>query len=128
MKAKEYRAIAREKLSGHWGEAVLTALVAALLGGISVDTTTLSADVDLDKLMGTAEKIGDKFGVDISLDQITEVTNLPPFVLGIIAVFTTIAAIWGIATFILGGPTRACYCQYNIDLQKGESKFTDLFI
>ena len=128
MRAKEYRAIAREKLSGHWGEAVLTALVAALLGGIAVDTTTFSADIDLDKLMGTAEKMGDKFGVDISLEHIQEAVNLPPFVLGLIAVLTTIAAIWGIATFILGGPTRAGYCQYNIDLQHGESKFSDLFV
>lgn len=124
MKAKEYRAVAREKLSGHWGEAVLTAFVAALLGGIAVDTTVLSADIDINELMENAEK----FGVNFSLEQITETMNIPPIILTIFGIITTIASIWGIATFILGGPTRAGYCQYNIDLQKGESKFSNLFI
>ena len=128
MKAKEYRAVAREKLSGHWGEAVLTAFVAALLGGIAVDTTVFSADVDIDKLMGNAEKFSDQFGMDFSLEHITETMNIPPVLLTIIGIITSIAAVWGIATFILGGPTRTGYCQYNIDLQKGESKFSDLFV
>lgn len=124
MRAKEYRAVAREKLSGHWGEAVLTAFVAALLGGIAVDTTVLSADIDINELMENAEK----FGVNFSLEQITETMNIPPIILTILGIITTIASIWGIATFILGGPTRAGYCQYNIDLQKGESKISNLFI
>lgn len=126
-KAKDYRKIAREKLSGHWGEAVLTTFVAALLGGVAVNSTTFSANVDLDKLSDLADKIDwDQLGA--SYEHIMETVNVSPALLTFVGIVTAIMSIWSLATFILGGPTRMGLCQYNIDLMKGESKFTNLFV
>ncbi|MBQ0136366.1 MAG: DUF975 family protein [Oscillospiraceae bacterium] len=124
-KAKDYRKIAREKLSGHWGTAILTTFVAALLGGTAVSTTA-SADVDLDGLSELAEKVNwEKYG--ISYEHIYESVNIPPIILTVIGVVVAILGVWGIATFILGGPTRTGLCQFNVNLLKGEGNFSDLF-
>jgi uncharacterized membrane protein len=130
MKAKEYRALAREKLQGHWGAAVLTGFVASLLGGITVSSPTFSTRFETDDLSEILEKFGVEDGVtnSVELEQmLQQLEHVPAFVWVLIAVVTSILAIWGIATFILGGPVRAGYCNYNINLMNGEGKFEDLF-
>lgn len=130
MKAKEYRALAREKLQGHWGVAVLTGFVASLLGGITVSSPTFSSSFDDEDV----SKLFERFGLDESvpgtddIDQLMQqLQNVPTFVWVILAAVTSILAIWGIATFILGGPVRAGYCNFNIRLMNGEGQFADLF-
>lgn len=130
MTAKEYRAIAREKLKGHWGTSVLAGFVAALLGGVTVSSPTFSTNIDVDDL----SEISEKLGIDSSLpdsEQLKQIVEqapyIPHFVIAIIAIVVGLMTIWGIATFILGGPIRAGYCKYNINLLNGEGKFEDVF-
>lgn len=130
MKAKEYRALAREKLKGRWGTAVLTGFVASLLGGITASSPTFSSRFDSEDI----SRISERFGIDENMpntgdveQMMQQLENVPGFVWVIIAAVTSVLAIWGIATFILGGPVRAGYCNFNINLINGEGKFEDLF-
>jgi len=125
-KAKDYRKIAREKLSGKWGTAVLTTFVAALLGGLAVNTTTFSANVDLDGLSEFAERINWE-EYDVAFDHVMNTVNVSAGVAGIVGVVVAILSIWSIATFVLGGPTKMGLCQFNINLFDGDAKFSDLF-
>ena len=132
MTAKEFRAIAREKLKGNWGVAVLTGFVASLLGGVTVTSSSFNTGVNIDT--DDIEKIfNGNFNVNgepMSYDQIMQYLQTSDFLrifLPIVLAIAGIAMVWGIATFILGGPTRLGYCGFNIRLLKGEGEFKDLF-
>ena len=45
MKARDFRALARQALSGRWGVAVLTGFLAALLGGTMASSGTPNSAV-----------------------------------------------------------------------------------
>lgn len=132
MAAKEFRAIAREKLKGRWGTAVLTGFVASLLGGVTATSSSFSTSTKIDN--DDIEKIlGENITVDgqqVSPEQFMEYLQTSEVLRILIPIFLAVAAvamIWGIATFILGGPTRLGYCGFNIRLLKGEGEFKDLF-
>ena len=105
MTSKEYRAIARQKLSGNWGYAILAALVAFYLGGLLV-SNNVNIEIPLEE------------GHTL---QITSVLAMP---LGLL----NLGTIWGIAQFIFGGPTRLGYCTYLLKLHDGrDAEVNDLF-
>lgn len=100
-----YRAVAREKLAGKWGTAILIALVAFYLGGLIA-----SSNVD----------------INISIDEDTQikiesVLYLPFTLLGL-------GGILGIAQFILGGVVRQGFAVSLLKQHDGEETgIGDLF-
>ena len=105
MTSKEYRAIAREKLSGKWGTAILVGLVAFYLGGLLVIN-----NVNINLNLPDREPI-----------QITSLLLYPFKLLKLIGILN-------IVQFILGGPNRLGYCTFLLKLHDGkEAEVKDLF-
>lgn len=106
MTSSDYRRIAREKLQGNWGNAILVAFVAALLGGLLSDSgLTTSVEVDSELFY-----------------------RLPRFIQQYIYFTASVASVFGFVAFILGGVVRLGYCHYLLkqyDGQPGDIK--DLF-
>lgn len=119
MAAKELRAHAREKLKGNWGSAVLTGLVATVLGGAAItQTSSVSSNVSDEDIQKYQESLK-SFEIDLS--------TVPTWVWAVIGAVTAVLMVWGIAAAILGGVTRMGYCRYNMNLLDGKAQFSDLF-
>lgn len=105
MTSSDYRARAREILSGKWLMVVLVSLVAGILGGL---------------LTGT---IG--FNVDIS-EEVME--KLPQIVKTYLAFAASIGGVLGTVQFVIGGTVQLGYCKYLLKLHDGEhADISDLF-
>lgn len=105
MKASDYRAIAREKLTGNWKMAVIVALIAWFLGGLIV-----SASVN----------------VNIRVDEETAITI--PSVQSWIINTLRIGTILSIVQFIIGGVVRQGYATHLLKQHDGEAlEIKDLF-
>ena len=106
MYARDYRAKAREILSGKWGMAVLVTLVAAFLGGL-LTSTGVSFNMDLD-----AETLA----------------RLPKAFKTYLMIAASIGGTLGIVQFIIGGTVQLGYCKYLLKLHDGEEgELKDLF-
>lgn len=106
MTASDYRARAREILSGKWGMAILVTLVASLLGGILV---------------------GASFSLELDLDE-ELLRYIPKVVRTYLAIAASIGGILGFVTFIIGGTVKLGYCKYLLKLHDGEEgELKDLF-
>lgn len=81
MTSSDYRRIAREKLQGNWGNAILVAFVAAILGGL-VSGSGLTTNVEVDSEL---------------------FLNLPRFVQQYIYFTVSIASVLSFVAFIIGG-------------------------
>lgn len=105
--AADFRKKAREALQGKWGLAVWTGFIALLLGAISRG--------------GSSNGRGDQ----------TNDLNIPDFsreYLGIMVAIVSVALIWALITFFIGGAIELGYCRFNKNLIQGtDPKFTDLF-
>ena len=105
MTSKEYRAIARQKLSGKWGNAILAGLIALYLGGL---LTAYNVNINLNLSEETTIKV-------------SSLLFYPFILLGI-------SGLVSIAQFILAGPTRLGYCTYLLKLHDGrDAEVNDLF-
>lgn len=127
MRACDYRQVARERLSGHWGVAVLAAFVASLLGGSEANGSSFNFNLGFD--MGFNDSgidISSSYN-DLSFSEIIEYIQNNPVLTAIVSVFFAISAIWGLASFILGGATKAGVCEFNKGLYNGTPVFGDLF-
>lgn len=108
MYAKDYRRIAREKLSGNWAVSIGAALVAGLLGG---------------SLSG-----GSSQAISRATEQATESGYLPPEVVITLLGVTMAITLWGLLIFIIGGVVRQGYCHFLLNQQDGkEHHVKDLF-
>ena len=105
MTSKNYRDIAREKLSGKWGNAILVSLVAFYLGGLLVNS-----NVNINLNLPDREPL-----------QIQSLLVYPFVFLGLVGILN-------IVQFILCGPTRLGYCTYLLKLHDGlDTDVKDLF-
>ena len=105
MTSKDYRDIAREKLSGKWGNAILVSLVAFYLGGLLVNN-----NVNINLNLPDREPL-----------QIQSLLVYPFVFLGLVGILN-------IVQFILCGPTRLGYCTYLLKLHDGlDTDVKDLF-
>lgn len=103
MYASDYRRIAREKLTGNWGLAVLTVFIATLLGG------------------GIS---GFSFNFELSTDDL----NLPEILVKLAALWGSIASILGFVQFIIGGPVQLGNCHFQLNLHdENHPDLKDLF-
>lgn len=103
MYARDFRARARQTLTGNWGKAVAVGFVATLLtGGVGVSGTG----------SGAAEGSG-----------YLSFVNQDIFVL-----LMTIMAVSSLLALVIGGAVQLGWCGFHIDLVKGkEVRFGDLF-
>lgn len=116
MYARDFRALARQALSGRWGLAVGTGLVAVLLGGDLVSTGGSAGS----SVSRTVSDYGQENGFGF--------WDLPEFVLALLVIFASILSIYAIVCFVIGGPVQLGYAKFNLALiDHKDAQFTDLF-
>ena len=104
MSYSDYRRIARENLSGNWGQSILVAFVAALFGALM---TGVSFSIDIDA---------------------TILTELPMFIQRYVALMAKIAGLLAIAQFVVGGTVQLGYAKYLLkQYNKASFDIKDLF-
>lgn len=113
--AKEFRKEAREALRGNWWIAVLTGLVAAILGA----STTMNATTIGDG--GTFSSIMDTIHLYPGDQQ--------PVIALVGLILSAVVFLFNLAIFIIAGPITFGYINFNIKMLNGEKpKFKDLFL
>lgn len=119
--ASDFRAKAREALSGKWGVAVGTGFIASILGaytalgnggGRSSSSSNLSTETK-ETLQSTLSDIPDEVWLTI---------------LGVIALLSLVMLIWSVAMGLIGGAVTLGYVKFNLNLIDGKAvEFSDLF-
>lgn len=114
--AADFRREARTSLTGNWPTAVITAVIASMLGG-STSGPTINIDAD-----AISTYIGEFRSFPPSG------ISAPPFFNSIMLGAVTFGAIIAVALFIFGGAVEVGYCAYNMNLLSGyEAKISHLF-
>lgn len=120
--AADFRAIAREALRGRWGLAVITGLIATLLGGAA----SIGPELEIE-----LSESGRNLGVAIGGQQIFSTAETGHFVwspalesvlLGGAAIITVVALVFGVLYFILGSVIGVGYSKFNLDLVDQQSE------
>ncbi len=111
MIASKHRQRARDALSGHWGMAILVALIASILGAATSGGGSLSMNFDPDQ---------------------ETLAKLPPAALNIFLLvlrpLATLNFALGLITLVFGGVITVGYCTYRLNLQDGKpAELRDLF-
>ena len=123
--AADFRRIAREALSGRWMMAVLTGLIASILGAVASSGPSINfqyndngADVNLEVL-----------GQQIFSTQGGWNEDIFGFVIGMASLLLVVGLVMGVAYFILSSVVGVGYCQYNLDLvdRRKEAEIGTLF-
>lgn len=108
MTSSDYRAIARERLQGNWGSAVLVAFVASILGGLL-----------------TSSGLNFNFNYDA---ETMSFYDLPAFVQQYLILVASAGSVLSFVHLILGGVVRQGYCYYLLKQHDGQScEVRDLF-
>ncbi len=97
MSSSDYRRIARDRLSGNWGIAALTAFLAALLGGFSTGGGAGIEEEDIRRLIGMDNQM------------------LSQLLMAVLAA----SAIAALAAFVIGGVVQLGYCRFLLNLHDG---------
>ena len=117
MKARDFRALARQALAGRWGIAVLAGLVAVLLGGNLVST----GDSAGSSIGRTASDYAQEYGMGPFWD-------LPEFVIALFVILASILSIYAIVCFVIGGTVQLGYAKFNLALiDHKDAQVSDLF-
>ena len=105
MEARELRRIARENLAGNWGNAVLAAFLAVLLGGLLTEGGNFSLDIDSEYL-----------------------EHFPESAKVLLASVASFAGTLNLVHFILGGVVRQGYAVYLLkQYDRRNPQTNDLF-
>lgn len=105
MFARDFRAWAREALSGHWGAAVAVGFVGGLLGG-GVDALSSIMEVSYEGELRVMESIPRE----------------------VWAMVVTITLVTCLLAFVVGGAVQLGICTFNLNLfHRREARFMDLF-
>ena len=117
MCASDFRRMAREALTGKWGLALGTGLVAALLGGtIGSGGFSFNFKVDLENYFSYSD-------IESFLYSDTFRHLIPLFIAAAV-----IAAIWSLVWLVIGGAVSLGYALFNLNLVDGQPpRFDDLF-
>lgn len=113
--ASDFRAMAREKLSGKWKTAILITLLASILGA----ATTVALEIEL--------KFESGRGIVVTLFEEYAFTLLKEGpISGMLAV---VALVWGIFILVIGGAMTLGYFQFFQNLvRKEEAEVNTLFV
>ena len=116
MKARDFRALARQALAGRWGVAVLAGLVAALLGG-SIGSSNVSTSASS--------------AVDRATDYLQDYRwylDIPDFVWQALLIVVSILTFYSIICFVVGGTVQLGYAKFNLALiDHKDAQFADVF-
>ena len=105
MFAEEFRAWARERLSGHWAAAVAVALVGGLLGG-GVDALSGAMEVSYEGEIGFVDAIPRE----------------------VWAMMVTVTLVTALLAVVIGGALHLGICTFNLNLfHRRDARFMDLF-
>jgi len=111
--AADFRAIARDALSGKWLISALTAFVASLIGA-SLTSSGGGANVRINNSNGSFNEFFSQ-----------EVWN---YIRMFLVIFVTYSAIATLVSLLIGGAGKLGYAKYNLNLVDGrEARFSDLF-
>lgn len=117
LKAKDFRAYAREALKGRWLKAGAASLVASLLGasiGVGNYVTSFSSAFNSES--------------DISVSNITATSQIPASFFATFMGVALIFLIWGIIILIIGGATTLGYAKYNLAIvDDKDPEFKEIF-
>lgn len=117
MKARDFRALARQALSGRWGVAVLTGFLAALLGGTMASSGGSG---------GGGSSVGSSAGEFIQSSG--GHYEIPDFVWTALIIFGTLLSIYALVCFIIGGTVQLGYAKFNLALiDHKDAQVSDLF-
>ena len=105
--AKDFRAIARTALSGHWPSAVLAGFLAALFGGTILNGTSSSG--------GTAASSSS----EVPLEEVLASVEASPALAGFLITILGIIAIFSLISLVVGGAVSMGYAKYNLNLVDG---------
>ena len=117
MYAKDFRALARQALAGHWGVAVGTGLVAMLLGG-AIGSSMSSGS--------SGSSVGSTIGNYVQEHGLY--VYIPDFVWMALVFFAAILSVYAVVCFVVGGTVQLGYAKFNLALvDHREARFSDLF-
>ena len=105
MYARDFRALARQALSGRWGVAVLTGFLAALLGGTMASSGSSGSG---------GSSVGSSAGEFIQSSG--GHYEIPDFVWTALIIFGTLLSIYALVCFIIGGTVQLGYAKFNLAL------------
>ena len=121
MIAKDFRHAAWEALRGRWGIAVITGLIASILGGSVVNSSGFNINLNLD-----AEHI-QSFRHHFAVNG-SDIGGILTVVLPLLIGIGTAAAVWTVVSLVIGGAVSLGYAQFNLDVMDGhEPRIETLF-
>ena len=104
MTSSDYRRVARENLTGNWGQSILVAFVASIFGALLTQAT---------------------FSINIDSEILSE---FPMFIQRYVALTAKIASLLSLVQFIVGGTVQLGYTQYLLNqYNKAAFSIEDLF-
>lgn len=124
--ASDFRELARRALSGKWGSAVLTTLVASILGAdimMSGGSSTSSITNSVTNTVNSGNSDSSYNGI-LSTISITSLT----YILGAMMAILTVLIVIGLVQYVIGSFVSLGLIQYNLDLIDGKDvEFGQIF-
>ena len=116
MKAKDFRALAREALKGRWWNAVLAGIVAALLGG----GIMYSSGSGGSSSGGASTSSSEEVLVNAFINLETNAPGSLDVLISVLNVLVVLIVIWAIVIIVIGGAVSFGNARYNLDLIDGK--------
>jgi len=108
--AFDFRKTAREALAGKWWLALITGLIASVLGGVAKSGPQIKLELSTES-GANFNFIGRNFALDPALIS---------FIASAAVIIVLVALVFGVAYFILGSFVAVGYAQFNLDLVDGK--------
>jgi len=121
MIAKDFRHAAWNALRGRWGIAVITGLIASILGGSVINAGGVKINLNID-----AETLH-SFRYHFSING-HDISGLLMAALPLLIGIGTAAVAWTVVALVIGGTVSLGYAQFNLDVMDGrEPRIETLF-
>lgn len=125
--ASDFRELARKALSGKWGSAVLTTLVASILGAdimVSGGSSTTGITNSVTNVVNRGSGDSSSYDGILSSMSLTSMT----YILGAVMVAVSVLLIVGLIQYVIGSFVSLGLIQYNLDLIDGKDvEFGQIF-
>ena len=138
MVSADYKRMALDKLTGHWGMAIAVSLVAGLLGANFSSSYSFSGsrslpdDLDLEDLRHLNTLVDSTF-TNLASEgykgPIEALFSEIPEIMYIVTIVFALSMAWTLTTFIISGATKSGVCAFNRKLYTARgAQFSDLFL
>ncbi|MBQ7379206.1 MAG: DUF975 family protein [Clostridia bacterium] len=115
-RAADFRAAARNALSGNWGWAILAGLIASLLGATTVGSN--AGQINLNNVNNSSND-GTSDTITGELDQ--EMIAFLAIFVGVFVIVFTIVLVWSLVWTFFSSIIRTGYACFNLDLIDGKT-------